>query len=152
MEKNVNVLTILQKIVRLRVFIIMKLTVFFLCLSVLGSIASETYSQSSKISLNLNQTSIKNALKEIENTSNYYFLYNNDLIDVEKKVSVKIDNQSIDKVLDELFEGENVKYTVLDRQIVITPTNESTSSIVSQATITGKVTDSSGQWPARKFL
>ena len=145
MEKNVNVLTILQKIVRLRVFIIMKLTVFFLCLSVLGSIASETYSQSSKISLNLNQTSIKNALKEIENTSNYYFLYNNDLIDVEKKVSVKIDNQSIDKVLDELFEGENVKYTVLDRQIVITPTNESASSIVSQATITGKVTDSSGQ-------
>ena len=145
MEKNVNALDILRKIVRFRVLIIMKLTVFFICLSVLGSIAAETYSQNSNISLNLNQESIKNALKEIENTTNYYFLYNNNLVNVDKKVSIKIDNKNIETVLDQLFAGENVKYTILDRQIVITPATGITSVPVSQATVTGKVTDNSGE-------
>jgi TonB-linked SusC/RagA family outer membrane protein len=144
MEKNVNVLDILQKIARLRVFIIMKLTVFFICFSVLSSIASGTYSQSSKISLNLNNTSIKYALKEIENTTNYYFLYNNDLIDVEKTVSVQIDSKNIEDVLDQLFKDENVKYVVMERQIIITPKNSSNQTVISQREITGQVTDSSG--------
>ncbi|WP_159518157.1 TonB-dependent receptor [Sunxiuqinia indica] len=144
MEKNVNVRGFLQKIVRLRVFIIMKLTVFFICFSVLSSIASGTYSQSSKISLDLNQTSIKYALKEIENTTNYYFLYNNDLVDVDKTVSVKISNKSIEEVLDKLFQGEDVKYMVMDRQIIITPEKSQEQTVTKQAKITGKVTDSEG--------
>lgn len=144
MEKNVNVLDIIKKIVRLRVFIIMKLTVFFICFSVLSSIASGIYSQSSKISLNLNQTSIKYALKEIENTTNYYFLYNNNMIDVDKTVSVKISNKSIEEVLDQLFQGEDVKYMVMDRQIIITPTNMDNQAVFSQGKVTGQVTDNDG--------
>jgi TonB-linked SusC/RagA family outer membrane protein len=143
MKKNVNVPDILRKIVRLRVLIMMKLTVFFVCLSVFSGIAAGTYSQSAKISLDLRQTTIKDALKEIENTSNFYFLYNNDLIDVDKIVSIKVNNKGIEEVLDHLFEGESVKYMVMDRQVIISPEESEFKNVGQQSTVTGRVTDSS---------
>ena len=145
MEKNVNALTFLKKMVGLRVLIMMKLTVFFICFSVLSSIAAGTFSQSAKISLNLEQTTIKDVLKEIENTSNYYFLYNNDLINVDKEVSLKVDNKEITEVLDQIFKGDQVKYMVIDRQIIISPIDTENNTVISQQKITGKVTDTQGE-------
>ena len=145
MEKNVNTVGLLKRMIPLRVLIMMKLTVFFVCFSVLSSIAAGTYSQSSKISLDFRQATIKEVLKEIENTSNYYFLYNNDLINVDKKVSLKVENKGITEVLDQLFTGENVKYMVIDRQIIISPNDTPNQTVVSQTKISGKVTDSEGE-------
>ena len=145
MKKNVNVLAIIKKTARLRVLIMMKLTVFFVCLSVLGSIAAGTYSQSAKISLDLRQTTIKDALKEIENNSNYLFLYNNDLINVNKIVNIKVENKGIQDVLDLLFQGESVKYIMMDRQIIISPENINYQRIISQSNIQGKVVDTNGE-------
>ncbi|MGD9556560.1 MAG: TonB-dependent receptor [Mangrovibacterium sp.] len=123
----------------------MKLTVFLLCFSVLSGIASGTYSQSAGISLNLQQTTIKYALKEIENTSNYFFLYNNDLINVDKVINVKVENQGIEEVLDLIFAGEDVKYVVMDRQIIITPKNSGTAGFSQQLPLRGKVTGANGE-------
>ena len=145
MEKNVKTLDILKRMSWLRVLIMMKLTIFLICFSVLSSIASGTYSQNNKISLNLKRTTIQYALKEIENNSNYFFLYNNDLINVDKVVDLKVENQGIESVLDQLFQGEDIKYVVMDRQIIITPGNSKAKSFSAQSKITGKVTNASGE-------
>ncbi|MGV8138009.1 MAG: TonB-dependent receptor [Mangrovibacterium sp.] len=145
MKKNVNASGGCTSIGWLRVFVIMKLTVFLICFSVLSGIASGTYSQSAKISLDLQQTTIKYALKEIENTSNYYFLYNNDLINVDKVINVKVENRGIEEVLDLLFQGEDVKYVVMDRQIIITPENSGTLTASQQLPVKGKVTGVNGE-------
>lgn len=123
----------------------MKLTVFFVCLSVLGAVAAGSYAQNTKVSLNLKRTTIKSALKEIENTSNYLFLYNNDLVNVDKIVDVNADNQSIESVLNELFRGEAVKYVVMDRQIIISPDTSAPLPAAQESKITGTVRDSGGQ-------
>ncbi|MEL7586198.1 MAG: TonB-dependent receptor [Prolixibacteraceae bacterium] len=123
----------------------MKLIVFLICFSVLSGIASGTYSQSARISLNLQQTTIKYALKEIENSSNYFFLYNNDLINVDKVISVKVENRGIEEVLAVLFAGEDVKYVVMDRQIIITPRNSGSLSVSQQSPGKGKVTGVNGE-------
>lgn len=145
MKKNVITLAVCTSIGWLRVFLIMKLTVFLLCFSVLSGIASGTYSQSAGISLNLQQTTIKYALKEIENTSNYFFLYNNDLINVDKVINVKVENQAIEEVLDLIFAGEDVKYVVMDRQIIITSKNSGTAGFSQQLPLRGKVTGANGE-------
>ncbi|MFV0378169.1 MAG: carboxypeptidase-like regulatory domain-containing protein, partial [Mangrovibacterium sp.] len=123
----------------------MKLSVFLVCLSVFSALATDSYSQNTKISLVLKRTSIKAALKEIENNSNYLFLYNNDLINVDKIVDVDANNESIESVLNELFQGEAVKYVVMDRQIIISPDTSAPLPAAQESKITGTVRDSGGQ-------
>ena len=67
----------------------MKLLGFIILISVLH-VSAESYSQQTKLDLNYKNYSIKQVLSEIENQSQYKFLYPSDLIDVDKRIDVKI--------------------------------------------------------------
>ncbi|MCK9410672.1 MAG: TonB-dependent receptor [Prolixibacteraceae bacterium] len=121
----------------------MKITLLLILISSFNLLATDTYSQTAKVSLRLNQISLKQALKEIERSSEFYFLYNNELIDVERKVDIQSDNEQINTILDRLFNDQEIKYAVYDRQIVISPTNMPLPQEAARK-ISGKVTDSSG--------
>ncbi|MGI6573438.1 MAG: TonB-dependent receptor [Fermentimonas sp.] len=74
-------------------------------------------------------------------------MYSEKLIDVNRKVSVNVNNKKINEVLDELFAGTDVSYKVKDRFVLLT-TPEITGSelmVQQQKSISGKVTDSGGQ-------
>ena len=98
----------------------MRLTLFLILFSALNLLAKGTYSQSERISIDLRQTSMINVLKTIERSSEFYFLYNNNLIDVTQNVSVSAREQKISEILDQLFSGTDITYQVIDRQIVLT--------------------------------
>ena len=120
----------------------MKLTFIFVFAALNSVIASNSYSQQAKISLEIENEPIRNVLKEIENVSEFYFAYNNKLIDVEKNVSVKAKDEKISTVLKKIFDGTDVESIVIDRQIVLS----SKSSMGAQQikTVSGKVSDESG--------
>ncbi len=122
--------------------IAMKITLILILFSTLNLLATGTYSQTARVSLKLNQTSVKQVLKEIERSSEFYFLYNNDLIDVERKVDILANNEQISSVLDRLFANQEAKYAVYDRQIVISPTDMKLPQDAHK--IKGKVTDQTG--------
>lgn len=123
--------------------IAMKITLILILFSTFNLLATGTYSQTARVSLKLNQTSVKQVLKEIERSSEFYFLYNNDLIDVERKVDILANNEQINSVLDRLFANQEAKYAVYDRQIVISPTDMKLPQDA-QRRIRGKVTDQTG--------
>lgn len=123
--------------------IAMKITLLLILISTLNLLATGTYSQTARVSLKLNQTSIKQVLKEIERSSEFYFLYNNDLINVERKVDIHADNEQINTILDRLFTNQEAKYAVYDKQIVISPIDGPLPQ-EAQRKISGKVTDQSG--------
>lgn len=100
---------------------IMKLTSFLFFFAVAQVLAVSSYSQATKLSLNMKNTTVKDVLLEIEKNSEFYFLYSNKLIDVERKVDVKINNKRVENILDEIFEGEPVVYSINDRQIILSP-------------------------------
>lgn len=132
----------------LKFLAMMKLTLCFILLSLFGALASESYSQTTKLSLELKNTSIKNVLEEIENQSEFYFLYSEKIIDVNRKVNIDIRDGAIEKVLSTIFEGANVNYTVKGRQIVLGSSNMNdlmTSGIGQQKEISGKVTSYGGE-------
>ena len=145
MKKNVNWLGIPYRIIPFKLLLIMKLIVFVICLTTLGALASSSYSQATKLSLSSKNTSIKQVLLEIENQSEFYFLYNNKLIDVEKKVNVDVKDKKILTILDLLFEGQEVDFSVMDRQIVISPDNINNPGSSEQPQVTGTVTDEFGE-------
>ena len=123
---------------------------FLLLFSVIQVVAKSSYSQSTKLSLNLNDVSIEHVLDEIENQSEFYFLYNQKLVNVDRKVDVNTRNNKISDILANLFEGEDINYLVMDRQIVLSPKfitervdvtrNQQAQEIV----VTGKVSDQDG--------
>ncbi len=122
---------------------IMKLTVLLLLLSCVTIFANKTYSQSSSINLNMKNTTIKQVLSEIEDLTGYNFMYSEELIDVNRKVSIIATNQSINQVLKNLFTGTNVNYKTTNRIITLSPSNNSDVTI-QNITIEGKVVDSAG--------
>jgi len=91
----------------------------------------------------MKNVSSKTVLSKIEDKSQFYFIYDATVVDVEKKVSIESENESITKILDHLFEGTNIIYKINNRQIALT--TESISLVVQQQkSVSGKVTDSTG--------
>ncbi len=132
----------LQKVLRT-----MKLTIFFLLISVVSVFASKTYSQTKVLTLNMKHSTVKEVLRNIEDQSEFYFMYSEKLVDVNREVSVNIENQKIDEVLDDLFANTNVMHTIKDRFILLTTYDVSGNNLTvqQQKAVSGTVTDESGQ-------
>ena len=100
----------------------MKITALLIVLGLTNVMAVSSYSQKARVSLNMTDARLALVLEEIENQSEFYFLYNQKLIDINRKVSLTAREQKIERILDELFSGTDVNYLVFDRQIVLTTT------------------------------
>ncbi|MDD2552266.1 MAG: secretin and TonB N-terminal domain-containing protein, partial [Dysgonamonadaceae bacterium] len=114
--------------------------------------AEHARSQSTKISLDMKNSSIEKVLQTIEEKSDYYFLYSNRLINVDRIVSLKVKNAAISSVLDRLFTSHDVEYEVKGSQIILSPkeiseiTNDLLASKQQQGkTITGTIVDAQGE-------
>jgi len=123
---------------------IMRLSVFFLLLFVAQTYATVTYSQETRLTFKMQGAKVIDILNKIENESQFYFLFNQKMVDVERQVSIEVKNESIDKILTRIFENTNVSYLVKDRQIVLTTANSEAEVIQQQKSVTGKVTDPTG--------
>ncbi len=123
---------------------IMRLSVFFLLLFIAQTFATVTYSQETRLTFKMQGAKVIDILNKIENESQFYFLFNQKMVDVERQVSIEVKNESIDKILTRIFENTNVSYLVKDRQIVLTTANSATEAIQQKKSVSGKVTDSSG--------
>lgn len=128
-----------------KLLLMTKCTVFIFFLSLMHVMAVDTYAQQTKMSLTAENERLEKVLGTIEEESEFFFLYNKDLIDVDQKVSVKIQDEPISSVLVELFKGKDIEFTVYDRQIVLSNSRNNQETVAQQKDITGNVTDNTGQ-------
>lgn len=132
-----------------KLFRIMKITAFLFFLAIAQVFAVDSYSQATRLSIDIKDATVKDVLFEIEENSEFYFIYSNQLIDVNRRVNVKANNQKVEQILDAIFEGEDVHYSIKDRQIILSPEGvayNSSGAIFQQAKeITGRVISSSGE-------
>ena len=123
---------------------IMRLTLFLLLFSFVSVLASESYSQSTRLTLSANQMTLEDFLNMIEDQSEFRFFYTGN-IDVEKRVDVDCKEESITKVLKKLSSKADFNYEIQGRQIVLSPKDFNGLSVLQQAkNISGLVTDTSG--------
>jgi len=131
-----------------KILIVMKLTVLLSFLLITQAFALKSYSQRTLINLKMSNVTIKDVLREIEEKSDFYFLYNNDLINVNSTVSIDAKNEKVQDVLTQLFSDKNISFLVKDRQIVLSPLTigAENNSVAAQKikSVTGKVSDQSG--------
>jgi TonB-dependent starch-binding outer membrane protein SusC len=121
----------------------MKVFCFIMVVSIMQVLATNAYSQDARLSLNMKNVSAKTVLQQIEDKTQYFFIYDASVVDVEKRVNIDVENQSIEKILDKLFEGTNVVYKINNRQIALS-TDLPSSTAQQQRSVSGKVSDSFG--------
>jgi len=129
-----------------KILIQMKLTCAFILLAMVQTFAIDSYSQTTMLSLTMSNSAVKDVLAQIEDQSEFYFLYSSKVIDVDRKVDVQVENNRIDAILNDLFQGTDVLYAIEGRQIVLTTSEISGQSTNTQKSrITGKVTSTTGE-------
>ncbi len=128
----------------LKMIRVMRFTVFMILLSLTQVFAVSSYSQQVKLSLNLKNARLEEVIDEIEKKSDFFFLYNKDRIDVDRKIDIQAKDQDINDVLRSIFNNTEISYTVKNRQILLT-SNQLQAPSAQKKEVSGKVTDSSGQ-------
>jgi TonB-linked SusC/RagA family outer membrane protein len=136
-----------------RIVKIMKLTGIII-LAALMQVTASVYSQTKLLTLKVNNTPIESALKEIQKQSEFFFLYNNKQIDVTQKIDINVTEKTVEDVLKTMLKGTGIHYLIKDRQIVLYSGDlrsitdllaESRVTQQQQKTVSGKVTDPSGE-------
>ena len=134
--------------------ILLKMRLLFI-LVFTGSMAfsASTYSQKTRIDLQIENSSLTEILNSIEKTSEFIFIYNKNIVDFSEMKNISVRDQSIETVLGMLLQGTGVTYRIDDRQVFLYKDDEvkvlpiSAVAEVEQPQkieISGKVTDSKG--------
>ncbi|MDD2951620.1 MAG: TonB-dependent receptor [Parabacteroides sp.] len=100
------------------------------------------------ISLNITKGTITEVFKAIEDQSEYKFFYNDNQINLNKKVDVAIKGETIEQVLSNVFKGTDITYKIVKNHVVLTnkSVREMGVSSVNQAVkrLTGHVASTNG--------
>ena len=123
---------------------IMKLTAFLILLFVVD--ASASFSQSTKISVKVENGTLSEIFSKIEAQSEYRFFYQNEQIRDSGRKTVDVTNKNILDVVNELLKETELSCRLVDRNIIIFPKSENSKDNLLQQphSLSGKVTDSSG--------
>ncbi len=121
----------------------MKATLILLLICIGQTFAVDGYSQNKHLSLNVSNVPIKSVLSIIEDQTEFFFMYEAHSVDVERKVSISVEDKSVMDILNELFARTNIIYKINDRQIAL---SAGSKALTEQRvlTVSGRVTDSSG--------
>ena len=101
--------------------------------------------QSKSFSVKVDNITLKEAIEVIKKQGNYSFLIRNNDIDLNRKVSVNINNGTINDVMGQLLAGTDVRYEVNGTRVImfhaVTPQKEQKKAFV----LKGRITDPTGE-------
>lgn len=127
-----------------KLFRVMKLTFIFVLLG-LVTFANTSYSQLTKLSLKMTDATIQEVFAEIEIQSEFKFAYNSTKLNINRKVNLDVDNQTIGAILDEVLSNQELTYKIVDRYVVITDKKLISQSKEQTKSIKGIVTDADSE-------
>lgn len=125
-----------------RIFVVMRFSILFFFLSFWGATAASSYSQVTKLNLEVNGTVLE-VLKAIESQSEFTFVYKQNEIKLDDNVSIDLQNKTISEVLDVLLHDKSLAYKITDRHIVLFKKGEIHQE--STTVVTGRIIDEFGE-------
>jgi TonB-linked SusC/RagA family outer membrane protein len=135
-----------------KLLLTMKLTIIILFLSLM-QVSATVYSQATKFTFDAENKQVVDVLRQIEDNSQFRFFYLREQVDVERKVSVKANDATVEQILDELFKETGVNYELMNDFLIVLKKGEDpikssglSSSFAEQGnTVSGTVIDESGE-------
>ena len=99
--------------------LIMKLFTLLILISLATASAKTSYSQQTKFTLNIERGTVKQLFEKIEGSSEFIFVYYDNILDLNKEVTVTANNETVEEILEKVFKTSDNTFKVFDRQIVI---------------------------------
>ena len=129
-----------------KIMLMTKLTILLNLLFVL-QLSATVYSQSTYLTVESQNKTVKEILAQIEENSEFRFFYNEKFIDLERKVDFTIENQKIDQIMDKLFNESEITYQVMENNLIVITPSKNDLPADQQKGIKGKVTEENGNPP-----
>lgn len=145
-NKNSSCLFHLEKSCNKHFLRVMKLISFFLFLSIFCLNATNINSQNAHVSLNQKNVRLDLILNEIEQQTNYLFVYDKK-VNTSRVVSVNVKNKDLKETLVQLFDGTNISFATEGSNIILSTQEKNESLKISQQSrkISGVVKDANNQ-------
>lgn len=103
--------------------LMVKMIVLLICFFSFNSMGNYGFSQE-KITLNLENVSYKKAFKAIERQTSYRFVYNDDILPPNQKISISVRSQTLIDVLQKLLQSTSLTYKLMGTDLVIITTGQ----------------------------
>ena len=131
----------------------MKLSLFFLLITMFSLQANTAYSQKTKISLNMKNVTVSQVIDEIEVKTEFKFIFNTKALDLKRRVSINVEQFTVDRILEKLFNKTKTTFEIDNRKILlrqkqrnkIVSVNQSKIATPQDLEVSGSITDSNGQ-------
>ena len=124
------------------IFKVMKLTSLFGVLCVSSAFAVNVNSQSLRVNIHANQKQAKEVIKQIEEQTDYLFVYNHDKVNLNNTVTIQANNETVAEVLNQMFARTDIIYAMQGNNILLMQKD----AVVQQSgkVVTGTIVDPSG--------
>ncbi len=122
-------------------FFKMKLTLLTL-LACMMQVSASVYSQTTKLTLDMENKKISDVFMEIEETTDFRFFYQREQVNVDRRVNLKASKKSVDEVLNQLFEDQEVSFKIMDDNLILLTSNN--ANVQQEKPLRGKVTNHEG--------
>ncbi len=119
---------------------IMKLISLFILLGLM-QVHANTYSQSARISLHMNNTELREIIKKIQENTDFTFFYSYEDIEGIKIEEVNIHDATLEEALIECLKNTDLNYEIKHNAVILVKEEKEAPRIE----VTGKVTDSEGK-------
>ena len=123
-----------------KILLTMKISFLLTMLTVLNAYATSIFSQNATVSINMQGATVREVVSEIEKQGGISFLFNDNLAELNREVSVSFTDQPIRNVLESALSQAGMVYEeIKDNFVVLLPKPDYLNQ--QQITVTGRVTD-----------
>lgn len=106
-----------------------------------------------QVSFNVNNVTVNNAITKFKKATGYSFVFNSNIVDTGKVISVNAKNQPLKSVVDQILAGQNLDYEINGKFIIIKGKRSATSDQDTNARLrkgnyfkaSGQITDKNGE-------
>ena len=119
-------------------------SLLLVCCNVMA-FGADNHTRDPLVSVNMKNATLESVLNYIEETTSYSFLYNKQQVDVGQRIDISQKDQPISVILDILFKGSDITYSINGKQIVLSKSRSNASSKGDKRLLTGTVIDSKGE-------
>lgn len=104
----------------------------------------QLHAQDQRVTINLQNVSLKDVLNSIEKQTTYRFSYRNIMIDSLKNISITKSNATVSNILDKALENRDLTYNIVSSKSIIISDKQKKSKDVQLIKVTGNIKDENG--------
>src|SRR5687768_5873110 len=141
MKKNRSSVSQHTAIYLLKCLLMMKIVTLLICVFSLQTIANDGFAQET-ITLKLENSTLRKAFKVIEKNTSFRFVYNEEILPSDQRISINVHEQPVANVMKMLLENTALTHKIVGKDLIVISTDRAGTMVASERpafVVSGKV-------------